>query len=195
LCAGGITVGARAQDAPPGDTTNGKRVYLNDNCFTCHGRAGQGGAYNGPAPALAKTAMPFEGFLGQIRNPSNDMPAYSAQVMPDQAVADIYAYMQALPGLLARIRPSLHRLRRVVGALASAAQTAPSLKSERKRSRLSANWDARADSARVIEMLAMKGADFVWDKEKLDRFIAKPDEVVPGNNMKPYGGTRPAARF
>src|SRR5260370_4862191 len=35
---------------------------------------------------------------------------------------------------------------------------------------------------------AMKGADFVWDKEKLDRFIAKPDEVVPGNNMKPYGG-------
>src|SRR5215813_13481638 len=35
---------------------------------------------------------------------------------------------------------------------------------------------------------AMKGADFVWDKEKLDRFIAIPDEVVPGNNMKPYGG-------
>jgi len=34
----------------------------------------------------------------------------------------------------------------------------------------------------------MKGADFVWDKEKLDCSIAKPDEVVPGNNMKPYGG-------
>ena len=42
----------------------------------------------------------------------------------------------------------LPETRRVVGALASAAQTAPSLKSERKRSRLSANWDARADSAR-----------------------------------------------
>lgn len=35
---------------------------------------------------------------------------------------------------------------------------------------------------------AMKSADFVWDKEKLDSFIAKPDEVVPGNSMKPYGG-------
>jgi len=35
---------------------------------------------------------------------------------------------------------------------------------------------------------AMKDSKFVWDKEKLDRFIAKPDEVVPGNNMKPYGG-------
>ena len=33
----------------------------------------------------------------------------------------------------------------------------------------------------------MKVADFVWD-EKLDRFTARPDEVVPGNNMKPYGG-------
>jgi cytochrome c len=35
---------------------------------------------------------------------------------------------------------------------------------------------------------AMKGADFVWDKDSLDRFIAKPDEIVPGNNMRPYGG-------
>ena len=35
---------------------------------------------------------------------------------------------------------------------------------------------------------AMKGADFVWDDEKLEHFIASPDEVVPGNNMKPYSG-------
>jgi cytochrome c len=34
----------------------------------------------------------------------------------------------------------------------------------------------------------MKSADFVWDEEKLNRFIANPDETVPGNNMKPYGG-------
>ncbi len=35
---------------------------------------------------------------------------------------------------------------------------------------------------------AMKGAGFVWDEEKLEHFIANPDEVVPGNNMKPYSG-------
>ena len=34
----------------------------------------------------------------------------------------------------------------------------------------------------------MKEADFVWDEDKLIRFIANPDEIVPGNNMKPYGG-------
>ena len=89
--------GAFAQDAPPGDAGNGKRVYLADGCFTCHGRVVQGGAYNGPAPILAKTAMPFEGFKMQIRNPSNDMPAYSEAVMSDQQIADIYAFVQSLP--------------------------------------------------------------------------------------------------
>jgi len=34
----------------------------------------------------------------------------------------------------------------------------------------------------------MKDAGFVWDEANLARFIANPDEVVPGNNMKPYAG-------
>ena len=98
FCAGAIAIGARAQDAPRGDAANGKRLYLDNNCFTCHGHAGQGGAFNGPAPVLAKTALPFEGFLFQMRSPSNDMPAYAATVIPDQAAADIFAFVQSLPG-------------------------------------------------------------------------------------------------
>ena len=35
---------------------------------------------------------------------------------------------------------------------------------------------------------AMKDADLTWDRATLDRFIANPDQVVPGNRMKPYGG-------
>jgi cytochrome c len=35
---------------------------------------------------------------------------------------------------------------------------------------------------------AMKGADLVWDKPALDRFIANPEQVVSGHKMKPYGG-------
>lgn len=41
---------------------------------------------------------------------------------------------------------------------------------------------------------AMRSADFVWDKEKIDRFIENPDTVVPGNKMKPYDGLAPADR-
>jgi cytochrome c len=39
---------------------------------------------------------------------------------------------------------------------------------------------------------AMKDAGLVWDKATLDRFIASPDQVVSGNNMKPYGGLNAA---
>ena len=35
---------------------------------------------------------------------------------------------------------------------------------------------------------AMKDGDLTWDKATLDRFIAQPDQVVPGNRMKPFGG-------
>jgi mono/diheme cytochrome c family protein len=89
---------AHAQDEPHGDAVNGKRIYLAVGCFTCHGRSGQGGAFNGPAPILASTAFPFDGFKDQIRNPSNDMPAYSDAVLSDQDIADLYAFVKSLPG-------------------------------------------------------------------------------------------------
>lgn len=89
---------AQAQDAPAGDAANGKRIFLKEACFTCHGRVGEGGAYNGPAPILAHTALPFEAFKGQVRNPINDMPAYSSAVLSDKDIVDIYAFVHGLPG-------------------------------------------------------------------------------------------------
>ncbi|MCA6110389.1 c-type cytochrome [Bradyrhizobium cenepequi] len=37
---------------------------------------------------------------------------------------------------------------------------------------------------------AMQSADFVWDEDKLGRFIENPDALVPGNGMTPYTGVR-----
>ena len=34
----------------------------------------------------------------------------------------------------------------------------------------------------------MKDANLTWNRATLDRFISNPDQVVPGNRMKPYGG-------
>ena len=92
------TVSARAQDAPKGDADRGKLVYMADGCFLCHGRVGQGGGYNTPVPSLAKTELPFEPFKLQLRKPADDMPAYSTAVISDEQIADIYAYVQSLPG-------------------------------------------------------------------------------------------------
>jgi mono/diheme cytochrome c family protein len=99
LCLPGLSSLACAQDVPSGDAANGKRLYL-ATCYACHGRSGQGGAMNGPAPILARTAMPFDGFKAQLRQPISDMPAYSEAVMSDQQIADVYAFLETLPGPL-----------------------------------------------------------------------------------------------
>ena len=94
LAAAGITM---AQTAA-GDAGNGKRVFLADGCFECHGRAGQGGAMNYPTPAIAQLEMPVESFVAFLRDAPRDMPAYSAGVLSDKDAADIYAYLRSLPG-------------------------------------------------------------------------------------------------
>jgi hypothetical protein len=54
--------------------------------------------YEGPAPILAHTALPFEGFKGETRSPVNDMPAYPDAVLSDKDIADIYEFVESLPG-------------------------------------------------------------------------------------------------
>jgi mono/diheme cytochrome c family protein len=87
-----------AQGAPKGDTANGRKVYLADGCWQCHGRVGQGGLMTGPAPILAQTRLPFAAFARQVRNPVSDMPPYPQALLSDQDLTDIFAFLQALPG-------------------------------------------------------------------------------------------------
>ena len=81
-----------------GDPVKGKRIYLAVGCFECHGRAGQGGRFNYPTPALAQIELPAESFIAFLRAAPNDMPAFSADVLSDQDAADIHAYLRSLPG-------------------------------------------------------------------------------------------------
>jgi mono/diheme cytochrome c family protein len=97
LLASTLSGAAFAEDAA-GDATNGKLVYLKLRCFTCHGRAGQGGAFNYPAPALAALELPVEAFQAFLREPANDMPAYSTALLSDKEAADMWAWLHALPG-------------------------------------------------------------------------------------------------
>jgi mono/diheme cytochrome c family protein len=89
----------RADDnAPTGDAVNGKRLYLADGCFECHGRAGQGGRFNYPTPALAQIELPVDSFIAYLREAPNDMPSFSADVLSDKDAADIHAFLRSLPG-------------------------------------------------------------------------------------------------
>ena len=90
--------GAALAEDTADDAANGKLVYAKLRCFTCHGRAGQGGAFNYPAPALAAIELPVEAFQAFLREPPNDMPAYSTGVLSDKEAADMWAWLHGLPG-------------------------------------------------------------------------------------------------
>ena len=88
---------AQAQEAPKGDSAKGKQLWLTDGCSYCHGTVGQGGGGRGPGLRIAQQPIPFGAFLNQVRQPANEMPVYVEKVLSDQDVADIFAYIQALP--------------------------------------------------------------------------------------------------
>ncbi len=93
-----ISNAAWSADAPAGDAAHGGSLFVAVGCYECHGRVGQGGAFNYAAPPLAHIALPLEGFKVLVRMGLNDMPAYKEQVLSDQDVADIHAYLSSLPG-------------------------------------------------------------------------------------------------
>lgn len=87
----------QSSDAPPaGNAENGKKLFMSDGCYECHGRVGQGAAQTGAA-RIGPPILPFEAFEGYIRNPANNMPPYSSKAVPEKDVADIYAYLKSIP--------------------------------------------------------------------------------------------------
>jgi mono/diheme cytochrome c family protein len=91
---------ARAQqsaDAPAaGNAQNGKKLFMSDGCYECHGRMGQGAAQTGAA-RIGPPQLSFEGFQSYVRAPKNNMPPYTAKAIPDPDLADIYAYLKSIP--------------------------------------------------------------------------------------------------
>ena len=87
----GISVGVAADTG--GNANRGKQLYLATGCYQCHGTRGAGGA----GPRLAPVPIPIEAFKLQLRRPRARMPIYTAVVMSDADVADIYAYLLTIP--------------------------------------------------------------------------------------------------
>jgi ubiquinol-cytochrome c reductase cytochrome c subunit len=88
---------AIAQDAqaPAGDVKNGEKHFMSDGCYECHGIGGNGASLTGPK--LSRTALTYDQFVQQLRQPASEMAPYEAEIMPDKVAADIYAYLMAQP--------------------------------------------------------------------------------------------------
>lgn len=85
--------GQQPPSAPPaGSAQAGKDIYLRFGCYECHGYAGHGGA----GARLVPMSMPARSFAAYVRNP-RQMPPYSAKLLTDAQLADVWAYIKSLP--------------------------------------------------------------------------------------------------
>ena len=81
--------------APAGDADNGRRLFAADGCYQCHGYEAQGSSATGPR--LGPRPIAFDLFTKYIRKPTGEMPLYTAKVVSDRDLADIYAFLQSRP--------------------------------------------------------------------------------------------------
>lgn len=86
---------SKPAETPSGNAESGKRIFAKNGCYECHGREGQGSNMTGPR--IAPDPVPFDVLTRYVRKPTGEMPPYTAKVISDQDLADIYAFLQSRP--------------------------------------------------------------------------------------------------
>ena len=73
---------------------HGKVAFMQHGCWQCHGESGQGGA---AGARLAPDPIPFETLQNFVRTTNRAMPPFRKEILSDDDLADIYAYLQSIP--------------------------------------------------------------------------------------------------
>jgi len=89
-----LALGVSGGVASAGDAAKGKATFVRVGCFQCHGHQGQGGV---AGLKLAPDPLPYETLVAFVRSSSGPMPPYSAKILSDDDLSNIYAYLQSIP--------------------------------------------------------------------------------------------------
>jgi ubiquinol-cytochrome c reductase cytochrome c subunit len=81
--------------APAGNATEGKKLYVSYGCYQCHGYEAQGSSATGPR--LGPRPIAFAAFSRYVRQPTGQMPPYTAKVVSDADLTNIYAFVSSRP--------------------------------------------------------------------------------------------------
>lgn len=82
--------------SPAGNAENGKKLFMSNGCYECHGTVGQGSTSTGGA-RIGPPPISLEEMVQYVRRPTGEMPPYTEKVISDQNLADIYAYLKSQP--------------------------------------------------------------------------------------------------
>jgi mono/diheme cytochrome c family protein len=89
-----LALAAQTPTPPPGNAQTGRKLFENYGCYQCHGREAQGGL--GTGPRLGPKPIAFAAVQRYVRQPTGQMPPYTAKVVSDMDLADIYAFLQSV---------------------------------------------------------------------------------------------------
>jgi mono/diheme cytochrome c family protein len=79
--------------APPGNAEAGKKLFVSYGCYQCHGYEAQGSSATGPR--LGPRPIAFAAFSRYVRQPTGQMPPYTAKVVSDPDLTNIYAFVSS----------------------------------------------------------------------------------------------------
>jgi len=85
---------AMGEAALAASAEKGKSEFLKHGCWQCHGYQGQGGV---TGPKLAPDPIPFDTLSNFVRTTNRAMPPFRKEILADDDLADIYAYLQSIP--------------------------------------------------------------------------------------------------
>lgn len=86
--------GMAGQQAASNDTAGGKRLFVQNGCYECHGYAGQGGA---SGPRIAPWTSGSESLISYVRHPAGSMPLYTEKVIRKGDLLAIWNYLKSIP--------------------------------------------------------------------------------------------------
>ena len=87
---------AAAATATAGNTANGERLFQKDGCYECHGLLGQGSSST-RATRLGPPRIPLSAFIAYVREPSGEMPPYTAKAVSGKDLEEIYNFLKSVP--------------------------------------------------------------------------------------------------
>ena len=89
LAAAVVAASTQANAQEPAD---GAALLAQNGCAVCHGADGSGTAVG---PSIAASDLSLPDFIASVRQPMRTMPAYDAQVMPDEDLTRLFVYLEA----------------------------------------------------------------------------------------------------
>jgi mono/diheme cytochrome c family protein len=76
--------------------SNGQRLFVKYGCYECHGYLGQGSTSTG-GTRLGPPQIPLSAFVSYVREPTGQMPPYTAKVISNEDLSEIYNFLKSVP--------------------------------------------------------------------------------------------------